>query len=233
MNIKTFKLDNGYGLPITCRLVEEGDRYGADDCLVNGKEPMLEFYDARHEIDYNFRGTSQEARAAGAECLGQFISRYYISTLKRDLEDMTHGLSMYGGIPEWVISKEQLKKALDEVCMRVGFDQNFALRVAKLSAYMAESIASDVDKSEVFYRWATDAGRGFPAMHCQVAVAAVEGEKRFGTDWFLGNREYMEDAFLASSLLVDLRIKSTEATDETIAEKLWDAVLLKSEEDKT
>lgn len=233
MNIKIFKLDNGYGVPIVCRLVEEGDRYGADDCMVNKKETMLEFYDERYEIDYNFRGTSQEAKAAGAECLGQFISRYFISTLTRDLEDMTHGLSLHGGTPEWVISKGQLKKALEEARMRVGFDQNFSLRVAELSAYMAESIASCTDTSEVFYQWATNVGRGFPAMHCQVAVAAIAGEKRFGAEWFIGSREYIEDAFLASSLLVGLRIKSPDATDEVIAEQLWDAVMAEDEEDET
>lgn len=48
------------------RIVKPGDRYGLKDCLVNDKgEELVEFYDSR------YMHTER----------GQFVSRYYLSTL--------------------------------------------------------------------------------------------------------------------------------------------------------
>jgi len=80
------------------RIVNTGDKYGRDDCLTNEKEQMVEFYDSR------FDHKSSMGR-------GQFVSRYYTSTiLKGDYKD---GLCLDGGIPEWTVSPDGMKKVVE------------------------------------------------------------------------------------------------------------------------
>jgi len=67
------------------KIIGTGDRYGRADCLTNDGAPMIEFYDPRYQ-----HGP-----------LGQFISRYYVSTI---LERDTGGLALQGDVPEWSIS---------------------------------------------------------------------------------------------------------------------------------
>lgn len=74
------------------RIVRTGDKYGLNNCLINDKEPMVEFYDSRYPHDK----------------YGQFISRYYVSTLKRH----KGGLDLYGGEPAWQVSAEGMKKVV-------------------------------------------------------------------------------------------------------------------------
>ena len=50
------------------RIVNAGDTYGRNDCLVNDKAKLVEFYDKRYLQD-SWMGR------------GQFVSRYYASTL--------------------------------------------------------------------------------------------------------------------------------------------------------
>ena len=80
------------------RIVNTGDKYGRNDCLVNNKEPMVEFYDTRFS-DRDFDGR------------GQFVSRYYISTLSSS--QYPNGLCLDGGIPEWSVSAEGMKQVLE------------------------------------------------------------------------------------------------------------------------
>jgi hypothetical protein len=71
------------------RVVNTGDKYGVNDCLVNDKAPMVEFYDTRYpHTQY-----------------GQFVSRYYVDTL---LERDTGGLCLDGGVPSWTVSAEDM-----------------------------------------------------------------------------------------------------------------------------
>jgi hypothetical protein len=71
------------------RIVNTGDKYGLNDCLVNDKAPMVEFYDTRYpHTQY-----------------GQFVSRYYVDTL---LERDTGGLCLDGGVPSWTVSAEDM-----------------------------------------------------------------------------------------------------------------------------
>ena len=66
-------IDNERNQPWTIRIVEEGDKYGRDDCLTYEKEePVIEFYDGENLFD------KQESDGT---MLGQFVSRYYISTI--------------------------------------------------------------------------------------------------------------------------------------------------------
>jgi hypothetical protein len=79
------------------RIVRNGDRYGRNMCLEHaGLEPLVEFYDARYPHT----------------AYGQFVSRYYMSTL---LEADWRGkaLSLDGGIPEWTVSADDMTKVID------------------------------------------------------------------------------------------------------------------------
>lgn len=59
------------------RIVARGDGYGADDSVIHMEnDPVVEFYDSK-----------ADARKFGKR--GQFVSRYYITTL---LADFPHGL---------------------------------------------------------------------------------------------------------------------------------------------
>ena len=85
----------------TVRIIDEGDRYGRDMCLVQEKSeygPIVEFYDAAHDHD----------RGPKNEYLGQFVSRYYIETLLSDdyggAIGTGRGLDLMGYEPMWKIS---------------------------------------------------------------------------------------------------------------------------------
>lgn len=83
------------GVTINVVRVDQGDRYGLEGCLVHtGREPLIEFYDSRFPFTPN----------------GQFISRYYLSTLRE--HKATEGLNLHGGLS---INAAQLQIALDAV----------------------------------------------------------------------------------------------------------------------
>lgn len=70
------------------RVVQVGEKYGRNDCLVNDTAPLVEFYDARYDqADWMGRG--------------QFVSRYYVDTILDG--DYPGGLCLDGGIPEWTV----------------------------------------------------------------------------------------------------------------------------------
>lgn len=87
----------GEMIPWVIRVVTKGDHYGRyNGTLVHMKDdPLVEFYDARYDHDGN---------------LGQFVSRYYLSTLL-DVDDTTH-LNLDGGIDSWTVSKFSMDKIL-------------------------------------------------------------------------------------------------------------------------
>jgi len=82
------------------RIVKTGDKYGRNDCLTNDRAAMVEFYDSRY-TDQTF-----------GDC-GQFVSRYYISTLVES--KFPYGLSLDGGIPEWSVSAEGMAQVLEYI----------------------------------------------------------------------------------------------------------------------
>jgi hypothetical protein len=78
--------------PFCVRIVEKGDSYGYQNCLTHEKDtPLVEFYDRRYpHTDY-----------------GQFVARYDMATF------MGHGecgLDLHGGIPEWKVTAEGIRK---------------------------------------------------------------------------------------------------------------------------
>ena len=76
------------------RVVFTGDKYGRNDCLVNDKAPMVEFYDTRFDQN-DWMGR------------GQFVSRYYVDTIMDG--NYPNGLSLDGGIPEWTVNADEMR----------------------------------------------------------------------------------------------------------------------------
>lgn len=90
-NLSVVNSENGRKWNI--RIVDTGDNYGLNDCLVNDDPAMVEFWDLKH---------SEE---------GQFVSRYFISTLLDG--ECPRGLCLDGGFPdEWSISAETMKEVV-------------------------------------------------------------------------------------------------------------------------
>ncbi len=94
-------LVDGYDRQFTARIVREGDVYGANFCLIqDGFEPKIEFYDASAPIE-----------AFG--CFGQFVGRYYVSTLlTHSMRHPKTDLNLHGGVPEWVVPGRSVKRAM-------------------------------------------------------------------------------------------------------------------------
>jgi hypothetical protein len=77
------------------RVVQVGENYGRNDCLVNDKAPMVEFYDARFDqSDWMGRG--------------QFVSRYYVDTILDG--NYPNGISLYGSEPAWTVSADEMRQ---------------------------------------------------------------------------------------------------------------------------
>ena len=93
---------NDAGRAFNIVLVRGGDRYGLNDCLVNeAVEPMVEFYDATYEDDERF-----------VKGRGQFVARYYLSTLT---ERRGGGLDLCGHEPAWKVTGQNVAVALAAV----------------------------------------------------------------------------------------------------------------------
>ena len=96
-------IDNERNQPWSIRIVEEGDKYGRDDCLTYEKEePVIEFYDGDNEFDKHTDGTM----------LGQFVSRYYISTI---MDGTGGGLNLMGYEPKWTINSLAMDSIRDYI----------------------------------------------------------------------------------------------------------------------
>jgi hypothetical protein len=80
------------------RIVNTGDKYGRSDCLTNDKQAMVEFYDNRFD-QKDFMGR------------GQFVSRYYASTLLDG--EYPNGLCLDGGVPEWTVGPEAMQQVIE------------------------------------------------------------------------------------------------------------------------
>jgi hypothetical protein len=87
------------GIPMVARFVRKGDRYGLNGCLIHEMdEPLIEFYDAR--FDHN----------EWVGFCGQFISRYYLSTLEEGrFELVICGLDLDGGVPDWKVDAGSMR----------------------------------------------------------------------------------------------------------------------------
>ena len=93
-------LENGStGLSFNARIVRQGDSYGRDFKLTHdGAEPLVEFYDKRFPHTTDPEGV----------VLGQFVSRYRLSTLFPDGVSQG-GLNLDGGISAWSLDAEAME----------------------------------------------------------------------------------------------------------------------------
>jgi len=99
---RTAQFTNDEGNTFTVRIVYDGEPYGREMVLTHYEhDPLIEFYDA----DYDF------AKDENGKVLGQFVSRYYKSTLNTPPHD--RGLNLQGDVPKWGIDANTLTKILD------------------------------------------------------------------------------------------------------------------------
>lgn len=101
---------DGYGL-FRCADGGVGIARAADGkhaCVHDKDEPMVEFYDSRHPHDPVEFGVDNARR-------GQFVSRYYLSTLLADAAgrpDHIGGIALDGSVPAWTLDKASFQLAL-------------------------------------------------------------------------------------------------------------------------
>lgn len=90
--------------PFNICLVHKGEHYGATNSLVHDKEePLVEVYDAR----YNF-----------VEGLGQFVSRYYLTTFL----SATDGINLDGGVEAWELSSHNMTEIKEWILQTTSVD---------------------------------------------------------------------------------------------------------------
>lgn len=99
--------------PVECGRFEVNDRFYAEVIAAGAfgrKEPTVSFYDKHHPQWGND---------------GQFVSNYYISTLRQSDEGdrRNHGLNLHFGVPAWQIPADDYATVLDELARRApSFD---------------------------------------------------------------------------------------------------------------
>lgn len=108
-NVVSVKAENG--ITFNVRRVNQGDKYGLDNCLTHKDEkPMIEFYDSRYSFHSDEHGNM----------LGQFISRYFLENLlfnfvtEKPRQDH-EGICLDGGIPDWCMDGAALSSALNQL----------------------------------------------------------------------------------------------------------------------
>lgn len=88
------------GRPWRAKLLLPGDAYGRDNCLTADK-PLVEFWDRTHA------GKPHRHGAGAWPADGQFVSRYYLSTMIERPAGV--GLDLVGYEPAWKISAADCK----------------------------------------------------------------------------------------------------------------------------
>lgn len=102
MRADVFVFVSSNGIPFTARRVNSGEMYGAKFGLIhNQDDPLIEFYDARHSFTP----------------FGQFVSRYYLSTLLE--HDRNVGLNLEGGSAYWNLTAAELQAVLRHLGSRL------------------------------------------------------------------------------------------------------------------
>jgi hypothetical protein len=114
--MKVCTVTNDKGLALIVKRVDPGEYYGRNECL-KATEALIEFYDTRH---------------SNHGPIGQFISRYYLSTLAD--RDPYQGINLYGGEPAWQIDDGTLREALFNLAGLVPdfIDKNFRPMTAEI-----------------------------------------------------------------------------------------------------
>ena len=101
---------NNRGRRFGIRIVTAGMNYGLDDCLTHDGEPMVEFY------DYTYASDDTHNSAFGPR--GQFVSRYYASTLNEIPND--RGLDLMGYEPVWKVDANVIEQVHRLINVQIG-----------------------------------------------------------------------------------------------------------------
>ena len=125
---------NEDGRRFTVRVVFPGGRYGVLDQVVHRDEmdlgPLVEFYDLTYTERFGPRG--------------QFVSRYYLSTLQE--RNWGGPLPLQGDVPVWTITASNLREAIAFALIpETGVDP---AEVAHAGALV--QVARDARKSRAF-----------------------------------------------------------------------------------
>jgi hypothetical protein len=144
MSIQYKAIDPESGIRWCVRIVFFGDNYGLNHCLTYGDkefdgtgvtkaeiednkkkmiEPMIEFYDMDSMAAVKMCRSEDKTEAYLAEEYGQFVGRYYLSSLKFDevlngktLTDWSkRGLDLDGGVDRWSVSSAFMVDAMAAV----------------------------------------------------------------------------------------------------------------------
>jgi hypothetical protein len=100
-----YQITNENGRAFNVRIVRDGERYGLKDRLTHEGKPLVEFYDA-----------TQDPAKFGPR--GQFVSRYYASTLLE--RNYSTGLCLDGGNADaWSLDAAVVADALSYVVKNV------------------------------------------------------------------------------------------------------------------
>jgi hypothetical protein len=129
------RVTNDVGRTFNVVLVCRGDSYGLDDKLTHDKdEPLVEFWDATYEDDDRFTPGR-----------GQFVSRYYLTTLTDRRTRRGAGLDLCGHEPAWKITGKNVADAIAavEAALRGEIDPGAALR--ELSALVGTYLEGSED----------------------------------------------------------------------------------------
>ncbi len=97
------KVTNDSNITFNVRYVRYGDKYGLLNLLTHTdiNDDVVEFYDTRYDFDQDEYGN----------ILGQFIIRYYTSTILKDREDGC-GLCLAGGVDDWYITCDNINTVI-------------------------------------------------------------------------------------------------------------------------
>lgn len=101
--MKVITITNDAGRVFVVKRVDVGEFYGpARRSRINCPAPLIEFWDAT----YSNQGP-----------IGQFVSRYYVSTLVEHAPELIRlGLSLQGGVHEWRVSAANMATVIDQLC---------------------------------------------------------------------------------------------------------------------
>lgn len=103
------------------RLVMQSDHYGREMCLThNERDPLVEFYDASNDI--------KELDGSGV-VLGQFVSRYYLSTLVGKYDGSQRLCLDCGNEDIWSINASNMKNVSDWLVDIANF---YSIKINKL-----------------------------------------------------------------------------------------------------
>ena len=131
MSVTYKAIDPESGIRWCVRIVFFGDNYGLNHCLTYGdrefdkkmNEPMIEFYDMDSMAAVKMCRSDDKTEAYLAKEYGQFVGRYYWSSLKfegvlrcKTLTDWSkRGLTLHGGVDRWSVSSEFMVDAMAAV----------------------------------------------------------------------------------------------------------------------